>query len=215
MTLLTPYIYWPPIGFWHYALQVSSICWEVQENFLKSTYRNRCEVLATNGKQVLSVPIVGGKDTHQSIQSTQIAYADNWTLQHWRTLVAAYNRSPFFEYYADEIWDTIYKPKYTHLIELNKAIFDYCITVLKIGGVNVCETEQFVLDTNDESIVDIRQVLRPSKWQKTTQAMEVPSYIKVFETGQEIEYISSLSILDVLFNLGPESGAFLQSIKNK
>jgi len=97
--VIVPCCYLPPISFWSVWLNAAHIEIEAQENFVKSTFRNRCEVAGTNGLLKLSIPVEGGKSHRQLFKDTRIANDKRWQKIHWQTLCSAYRRSVYFEYY--------------------------------------------------------------------------------------------------------------------
>ena len=83
--------------------------------------------------------------------------------------------------------------------------------VTKIIGIK--STAKFT-STYESQQPDWRTIINP-KYKVEIDSIEVPKYIQVFEGKQK--FIPNLSILDLLFNLGPESKLYLtqlnQSIK--
>src|SRR5690554_6691552 len=76
---------------------------EVNDNYLKQTYRNRCNILTTNGIKTISIPIEKSGKLKTSMKEVKISYTENWQKLHWKTITSAYNSSPFFEYYLDDL----------------------------------------------------------------------------------------------------------------
>ena len=81
--------------------KVNTIVIEKHENFVKQTYRNRCDIVTANGKLSLSIPLIKQADK-ELISDKKISYAEDWRKQHWRTIVSAYKNSPYFEFFEDE-----------------------------------------------------------------------------------------------------------------
>ncbi|PCH96154.1 MAG: hypothetical protein COB83_06685 [Gammaproteobacteria bacterium] len=77
------------------------LIFEVEDNFQKQTFRNRCYINTAHGKHLLNVPIQHGKENKQKTKDIKIDYKDDWHKLHLKTLETAYNSSPFFEFYID------------------------------------------------------------------------------------------------------------------
>src|SRR5688572_763281 len=90
----------PRISWWCHVLEVEKVCWDLGEHFEKMSYRNRFIISAANGPLKLSIPLQGGRDQRAAMKDILVSNDQDWQKQHWRTLVSAYNRSPYFEFYA-------------------------------------------------------------------------------------------------------------------
>jgi hypothetical protein len=134
-----------------------------------------------------------------AVRDIRIDYATNWNKIHWRGLVASYASSPYFEYLADEI-HPIYERRHTFLIDLNKLLVEHTLGVMGLK-IPVRLTEAF------EPIVsetDPRHFIHP----KTDQAVADPGFVpvdyhQVF--SDRLGFQTNLSILDLIFNMGPET----------
>ncbi|MGB7393990.1 MAG: WbqC family protein [Pricia sp.] len=125
-TLLHP-TYFPNIATFAIIAQ-REIQWEVEDNFQKQTYRNRCYVCTDQGRHMLSIPIqhVGGKQGRQKYKDVLLDNSYPWQREHWRTLQTAYRTSPFFEYYEDDI-ASLYEETHDKLLDFNlKTIKTIC-----------------------------------------------------------------------------------------
>jgi len=102
------------------AIAQNTITWEVEDNYQKQTYRNRCFVATDNGKHLLSIPIqhLGKNQGKQKYKEVKIDNFYQWQRQHWRTIETAYRSSPFFEFYEDEILP-LYQKEHNFLLDFN------------------------------------------------------------------------------------------------
>ncbi len=112
MQLVHP-TYFPNIITFSFIAQ-QEVCWEVNDNYQKQTYRNRCYVCTDRGQHMLSIPIVhvGKSNGRQKYKDVTMDNSYPWQRQHWRTLETAYRTSPFFEFYEDDI-----KPLYSNIFD--------------------------------------------------------------------------------------------------
>ncbi len=192
-----PVNYFSPVGLYAVILKSENVLFEKQENFVKQTFRSRCEIYGANGKQLLSVP-VEKRGNHIPITEVRISYKENWQKIHWRSIVSAYRNSPYFEYYVDE-FQPFFETKTELLFELNRTLHQVVMKLLKSEIKNEF-TETYIFDYG-KNVFDLRK--------EETVLPEIPQYNQVFE--ERHGFISELSILDLLFNTGPDAADILTS----
>ena len=198
---LLPLAYAGPIAHWIPICKQQNIIWEVEDFYQKQTYRNRMEIHAANGKLMLSIPIQHlGYDGRQNYKDVQIAYEFPWQRNHWLSLKNAYQSSPFFEYYEDNI-APLYQTQYKSLFAFNKHVMETICELLQI------QAPQKTTSTyeKDSPHHDLRHLIDA----KTPKATTFCEYTQVF--SYKNGFIPNLSILDLLFNNGPETVTMLQS----
>ncbi len=202
--------YFPPIQYISKFLIYSTVEIEKYENYNKQSFRNRCIILGANGPLSLSVPVQ--KNVHPKIPISQVKldYDTNWPKIHWKAIEAAYKRSPFFEFYADDFYP-YFEQKFDLLLTYNWSILEKIL--LRIGIESKFEfSESFIIAPPE--CQDYRNSIHP-KPEKSVEDPEfkMTSYNQVF--GNKYGFVENLSILDLLFNEGPNSLAILkESIKN-
>ena len=188
-------------------LSPSVVYIEACENFQKQSYRNRCQFYAADGVQTLSFPILHDGGTHkQPVADIRIDYSKPWVLQHKRAIVSAYGMSAYFDYYKDELF-AILDSQPEKLLDLNLALLRFFIE--KIGlKVDLRLTEDYVKETDCE---DLREVIHPKKDNDVLRrlGLEKP-YFQVF--AQKYGFKSDLSVMDLLFNEGPDSILYLKNL---
>ncbi len=197
--------YFPPVQFFSKLVRYKNVYIEKYENFNKQSFRNRCEILAANGKMTLSVPVEKGRDRKVLLKNLRISYQKNWQKNHWKSIESAYRSSPFFEFYCDEI-QPFFQKKYTYLLDLNHDILLYFIELLEIDC-KITFTNEFY---TGNSLLDFRYVLHPKEQFAQADPEFIPQkYRQVF--AEKFPFIPNLSILDTLFNLGPHTWEYLNS----
>ncbi len=194
--------YLAPANYFAALLSHPIVIIEAHEYFVKQSYRNRCEILGANGKQVLSIPLLNRKNKSLT-KDIRIDTKTAWQMQHWRSIESAYNSSPFFEYYQDELLP-LFEKKFDFLLDFNAELQETILQLLEIK-LAVHYTKEYV--TEFDTCWDARNHFSPKQKVENT----LPPYIQVFEN--KFEFIPNLSILDVLFNLGNESEAYFRSLK--
>ena len=175
------------------------------ENYVKQTARNRCEIATANGKQTLSVPVSippsfrRGMGRGCSIREVLVSEHGNWRHQHWEALKSAYGMSPFFDYYQDDI-----RPFFDEeVFRANnwQRLFDYNLAIMRK-----------MLD-----LIGVKKEIKltslPPTPQQGGRVVHVP--VHYYQTFQRRHgFIPGLSILDLLFNEGPEAILYLKPMDN-
>lgn len=199
--------YLPPISYFAVLLKQPSIFIEQYENYQKGSYRNRCHIATANGILRLSIPLEKGKNNQTPIKEVKIYNADNWQIQHWRAMKSAYGKSPYFEFYADELC-LFFEKKYDFLLDWNTDLLRFMTENIGLP-VDIQLTDNYY--KNDNSIMDYRNVISPKK--ENLNLFQDLHYGQVFEDKHG--FIPNLSILDLLFCKGPEAIFVIDNLKNK
>ena len=193
--------YFGPVQ-WYQKLYRAEYVWiEQWESFQKQTYRNRCLIATTQGIQALTVPIERQSPVNY-IKDIRISDHGNWRHLHWNALQSAYGESPFFDYYQDDI-RPFFEQRWDYLFDFNEAIRAKMCELIDIQP-KVSFTEEFVATVNN--IKDYRSTINP-KHPEADPDFEPKPYYQVYQ--QKHGFLPNLSILDLLFNMGPEGIFYL------
>lgn len=195
--------YFGPISYYAELIHHEKPIIEQMDTFPKQTYRNRAIILTANGKLPLSVPVVRTNGNHTLTRDIEISYRENWNIQHWKTIETAYNSSPYFLYYKDGI-ENILMTQYTRLIDLNYDLQTFILQKLKIN-LDCAHSTEFT--TPGTILEDYRYQFSVKE---TCTTYECPEYEQVFST--KFQFQPDLSIMDLLFNLGPDAKRYLLNI---
>lgn len=208
MALLLSTAYAPPVQYFAHLMahQGEMVYIEAWESYLKQTYRNRCHILTAQGCQALTIPIEHSGGVPIPIKEVRLSDHGGWRHRHSQALVTAYGASPFFEYYWDDL-SFIWERGYTHLWEMNAELTD---TIARLVGLEVAwqETVDFVPPLDESTHVDWRYGIRPKQPREDVYFSPEPYYQPY---ADRLGFVSNLSMLDLLFNMGPESLLVLQS----
>jgi hypothetical protein len=199
--------YFPPISYFVALLSYDKIYIEAYENYQKQSFRNRAYIAGPNGKQSLNIPVIKTTGNHTNIKSIELDTQSNWKQQHWNSIATAYNSSPFLMYYVDEI-KAVFFNEHNTLWKLNWDLLMLMLELFQIDN-KIAETSSFELKY-DESI-DYRFLIHPKKESLLESQYINNEYYQVFKDKNG--FIKDLSCLDLLFNMGPESGAYLRSFR--
>ncbi|MBQ7773962.1 MAG: WbqC family protein [Bacteroidales bacterium] len=218
-TSLLSTAYLPPIEYFVAMANSARVEIESGEMYQKQSYRTRCHINGANGLLVLTLPVLRsaakGEENSHKLPTAQlmIDYSKPWLLQHKRALEAAYMSSPFFEYYMDDIYGILDSGE-NSLLEMNTRL------TRKIAELIGLETEIAMSDGNfimpgsaelqESGIADFRETIHPKKPALLMERLQMNKpYWQVFTNKQG--FVPNLSILDLLFNEGPNSISFLES----
>ncbi len=183
---------------------------EKHSHYTRQTYRNRYRIVAANGPLSLSIPVEKKKNQKVADKDVKIAWHTPWQHCHWHSLVSAYNSSPFFQYYCDDL-EPFFSQKYTWLFDYNLKSTEVICELLGID-MEIDFTEEFQHHPGGD-ILDLREAIHPKKNERNgdlTGVTTVP-YKQVFDERHGFQ--SNLSILDLLFNKGPEAVLVLEEMR--
>ena len=195
IVLTTAYL--APVVYYSEMAKATSVFIESFDFYLKQTYRNRCQIAAANGSMVLTIPVEKTESGKMLIRDVRISQHNDWQIQHWRSIESAYNSTPFFEYYKDELLP-FYENKWTFLWDFNQEIQAKMLELLNLDILIQPTTEY--KNIQNENILDLREEIHPKKENKFVNCNP---YYQVFD--QRFGFQPNLSIIDLLFNMGNES----------
>lgn len=201
--MIFPLFYFGPISYFSKLADSSNFRFEINENFRKQTYRNRCYIQGANGKLRLAIPIE--HDGSRQMKDIRMSDESNWRKEHFKSLVSAYKSSPYFEFYEDDL-APIYQKNEKFLADFNISTLEFVFGKLKLD-LKISLTEIFIEKPNEK---DFRNYFNSKK---EPNPKDFPEYTQVF--GERFKFMPDLSILDLLFNEGPAATTYLKTIAAK
>ncbi len=203
-TVLLQSSYLPPIAWISELKRADKVIIECCDHYQKQTYRTRSKILSSQGVMDLGVPVLKTGDK-MVMKDVCISYKEEWQHLHWRALESNYGSSPFFEYYQDD-FIRFYEEKVDKLLTLNKGLLDVILEELNIKKEITYTDEYFSSDMVErEGITDLRDAFSPKR-ECESDLLDKP-YYQVF--AEKYGFVRGLSIVDLLFNMGPESVLYL------
>ncbi|WP_321333885.1 WbqC family protein [uncultured Bacteroides sp.] len=198
--------YLAPVEYYSKLLAYDKILVEQHDHYIKQTYRNRCHIAGPEGIQTLSIPILHPDTLKCSMKDIRISDHGNWRHLHWNALESAYNSTPFFEFYRDDL-QPFYEKEYTFLADFNEELCHLMCQWIDMQP-NMQRTSEYKKTfATDE--YDFRETIHPKRdFNVTDPAFTSRPYYQVFESRHG--FLPNLSIIDLLFNMGPESLQVLQ-----
>ena len=197
--IILPTSYFGPIPYYSILVKSDDYVLEKYENFIKQTVRSRCIINSSSGKLNLSIPRIRKNSSKTKIKDIRICYNEPWQKIHLKSIITCYNSSPFFDYYKEKI-SKIFDVKEKFLIDFSLKSHLLVMDFLKLNQ-NINYTKVFEIINNS---TDYRNYDFFSK--------KDYKYDQVYFTKND--FIKDLSVLDLIFNLGPESIDFLKKIDN-
>src|SRR5574344_595482 len=157
-TVLLSSAYFAPVQYYSKLNNYEDVLIERYDNYLKQTYRNRCLISTTNGVQALTVPIERYEGNKCNMKDIRISDHGNWRHLHWNALKSAYGESPYFEFYADDIFP-FFDKRWDYLLDFNNAILNKVCEFIDIHlSVNI--TDNFFYGSDAD---DFRNVIPPTQ----------------------------------------------------
>ena len=199
--------YLPSIAYLSAINSCKSVLIEQHEHYNKRSYRNRAHIAGANGLLRLSIPLKKGKNEQMPIKNVEITFDENWPIKHWRAITSAYQRAPYFEFYADDL-EALLVQKKQNLFDWNLSFLRVLMDLFGIDKkIRFTESYQF---TYEEEFLDLRNSISPKKnLQLPLQVYKEKAYTQLFQ--EKHGFIPNLSCLDLLFCTGPEAILYLSS----
>lgn len=198
-TALLSSAYLAPVSYYSKLLTYDAIVIEQYDHYMKQTYRNRCHIAGPGGVIPLSIPVVKSEDKCP-MKDIRISDHGNWRHLHWNAIESAYNSTPFFEYYKDD-FRPFYEKKYTFLVDYNEELFRLICELIDIST-NVTRSASYQTEFTANEF-DFRETIHPKKdFREADPEFIAKPYYQVFE--ERHGFLPNLSIIDLLFNMGPE-----------
>lgn len=183
-------LYLPPVEWLHCLQHAHTVLVDVNSRWHKQSLRSRTRILSANGIQTLSVPVqhTGGKSV--ALKDIRISYHEAWVRVHKGALFSAYNTSPFFEYFREELQQIIDRQP-VFLIDLNLSILDLLLRKFKCNII----IQEF---NNQPFNVDLGSIT--SEEELKMSLPPYPDYPQVFTYKHPFQ--PYLSAIDLLSNKG-------------
>jgi len=219
-------VYLPWLGLFDKILQADTFCYFDDVQYQPKDFNNRNKIKLPNGQaHWLSVPVLRKNYLEKSFLEIEIDNKINWQRKHWKSISLSYAKAPYYQKYA-KYFQKFYEVEWTHLAELN---YEMLLVFLEVLGIKVrivrMKDYQFKGEKSD-LVLDMCKQLGASQYIFGEQGQNY-AHLESFKEAQvEVifqnyshpiypqingEFLSHLSVLDLLFNCGPESKNILIS----
>lgn len=198
--------YLPSIALFATLSGATGVVIEKHENYVKQSYRNRCQLVDSSGRRDLIIPVVhvSGKTP---ITSVKIDHSQKWVNNHWRAMQSAYGKAPYFEYYSDDLRDALYS-KTPLLYDLNMRLLSMCLRALRFD-MPVNETTCYEKIVGN-GVLDLRNALAVKNPSPMTRIFTPVPYAQVFGSS----FVENASIIDLIFCVGPEAARIVRNSRS-
>jgi hypothetical protein len=196
--VLSSYIPFPCISLWAAIAGVDTLLLDGHEHFEKMSYRNRYYLAGANGPLTLSIPLQHGREQRAAMKDVRIDNKTRWQTRHWRTIVSAYKRAPYFDHYEPSL-EKLFNQPWEYLIDANIASILWLKEQLRLNF-NIAFTTEY-LPQHSGIDIDLRRNM------KRKPSANFPQYYQLF--ADRIGFQPDLSILDLLFSEGPHTMAWI------
>ena len=204
MNILVNTAYFPPIQYFSEIKNCSEILVEQHESYGKQSYRNRCDIMTANGVMTLSVPVVKGASLKILTKDVLVDYSTNWQKLHFKGIESAYKNSPYYDYYIDNLLP-FFERKEKYLLDLNTKILRELMENIGLNRPLTFTEDYYPITVNHD---DLRDVIHPKPARRRAERPFTPKpYHQTF--AERFPFTPNLSIIDLLFNMGPETGGYL------
>lgn len=202
--------YFPPIQFFTKIIDQDSFFLEAHENYQKQSYRNRFIIYAANGPVSFSNPVIQGRSPGQLIKDVKLDYSERWNIVQLRTLKSAYSHSPFYEFYIDDLLP-FWEKKWKFLFDFNLEILHTLLDILDLQ-ITIHETKVYTPEI-EEGEIDVRKLIHPKVDWRDDPSFSPELYNQNF--AEKHGFQANLSILDLLFQTGPDSVRIIEKSKKR
>lgn len=200
MDILLHPTYFPSIAQCVAMVQAKKVTFEVCDNYQKQTYRNRMNIYGAQGKMPLTVPVVYSQKNRQEYKDILISNDESWQDTHWKSIQSAYHSSPFFEFYEHDLMQ-LFNEEAAHVMDFNFRCLNAILECLQL---NLQFDLTSAFEVNPHNKTDYRYLVNHRK--ETAQPLK--PYVQVFDDKHG--FIPNLSILDLIFNEGPNALLYLE-----
>ncbi|RMH57384.1 MAG: hypothetical protein D6685_12715 [Bacteroidetes bacterium] len=215
MIAVRPPEYFPRLAYFALMMHVDRFVLADTFQYSRQSYQNRTRVRNPDGWQWMSIPLKGGQHD-RPIRAVEIDQRTVWLKKHWRALEYNYRSSPYFEWYEPDL-RPFFGRTWTHLAEATVASVEL---VCRLLGLDVSRVRASSLPGAPATTADVARAVGAGALLAPEDVVPVerhhvedvvafryeePTYrqnFAGFEPGQ--------SVLDVLFNYGPEALAVIE-----
>ncbi|MBW6497868.1 MAG: WbqC family protein [Bacteroidales bacterium] len=209
--ILLPTAYLPPVEYMAWLAVSAKAEVEVHETYPKQTWRNRCSIPSANGPLALSIPVEKPLGNHTPTRLISISSHLSWQKQHWRSIVSAYSKSAFFLFYQDLLEPFFMDQPPALLVNWNQNLL---AAITEEIGLKLKPVRTITFEKAPTEKIDLRQAISPKKLTSPEKGNDLfPPYFQAF--SEKYGFLQNQSVIDVLFNLGPDTLPYLENCGRK
>ena len=216
--------YFPYSGFFQ-KVSLSDVYVVLDKAQFQFDITNRNKIITPNGSWTrISVPIKKGQKFFD-IRNVEINNDLPWAEKNWNLIYKSYKKSPFFDLYKVFL-DSTYKKRWNLIFDLNLQILKKIFDWLDIKTEIVLESELNITGTSSKRLLNIckklgadtyisgiggKKYLDEKLFEKNKIILKYQNYAPIrYLQHTSKSFIPNLSIIDLLANVGSESGKLLK-----
>ena len=162
------------------------------------------DIPSSTGVLTLSIPIKGGRNVKLPYGEVEIDFTSDWQQKHLRTIASVFGSSPYFQFYRNAL-EELYSQREERLFEWNLKCLDIFLRLSKMS--NMIQFQVLGQGAELDHFSPEKGIF------STDNYFQNPRYEQVF--SDKIGFKPNMSCLDLLMNLGPESGKYIHDLVNK
>lgn len=194
--------------------------------YTKNDWRNRNKIKTDKGAEWLTIPVSVNNRLQTRIDQVAVANS-NWRRSHWSSLAQAYSKTPYFAQYRDQFEECYLRDDETNLSKINRRFMNAICTTLGIETNILDSTELELVEDRNMRLIHICKQLGANLYFSGPAAKSYLDEdlfrqhgisVSWFDYAGYPEYTQrfppfrhDVTVLDLLFNLGPAAPQFMKS----
>lgn len=216
--------YLPWSGFFHKMSKSDTFVLLDNVSYTKNGFQNRTRIRTLQGASWLTVPVLSKGRFRQLTSEVEIDNRTDWRKKHWLSLQTHYGGAPYFHLYSGWL-EGLYCKSWVRLVELNTALIQYLAEQLGIQAVLILASKLGCSGKGTQLLLNICQTMKGDVYLAGPSGRSYLEQEKFLEAGVSVRFhefhhptyqqrfgtfLPGMSVLDLLFNHGPESLAILR-----
>jgi len=220
--------YIPWLGYFDKIAKSDGFVFLNEVQYKDREFQNRNKIRTKTGWIWLTVPVVTKGLGRQKISEVRIDNSSAWQRKHSQSLKTCYGKTVFFERYFP-FFENIYNTRFESLARLNTEIIKYILSELGLSGKLYQDTDLDIHSQKTDRILEIcrklkadtylsgsggRQYLEEDKFRQAGVKLVYQEFTHPFYNqrvlSQEENFLPYMSVIDLLFNEGPNSKNILK-----
>jgi hypothetical protein len=214
--------YLPWKGYFDIVHDVDEFIFLDEVQYTVRDWRNRNRIKTAHGSQWLSVPV--GDDRKRLIHEVKPVDA-TWQIKHWKSIVGAYGRAPYFSLYRDFFEEIFMKTRWDSLSHFNQTTTRRIAHELLGLPTRFVDSRQFEgRGSKLELILSLLQEAGATSYLSGPSALDYLDAARFEERSIELRikqygyptypqlhppFVHEVSVIDLLFNTGPAAASYI------
>ena len=214
----------PYLGFFHRLIETDIFIILDDAQFIRDGWHHRDQVKNSAGKTWITLP-VNREDLFKTIRDVRLVQPQDWKTKHLNQLKENYRKAPFFGMYFPRI-EAIYAKNHDRLIEINLDFLEFLFEFFNLEPRPLFSSDLHIPGKSTDRLVELVQQVGGDRYLTGTGSRAYLEEVKFTEKGIAVawqkfdppdypqmhgEFISHLSSIDMVFNLGPAAKDFIRT----